>query len=250
MKLVFNRSLLQTIFYSNFFSFLSHSFYCSRSCCPQCFRDHWLPFPYSLFSKIALPLLSTYSQILLSAHLQFERPHDLHNHSSTMSFDKKTSEKDFNNFNQDFQDAHVPSPSPPPPPQVPQQEMPYRLPTVQPESVFLSYLPPRRIWIPTPLFVLVFMVFFFESSVLFVYTVVGLFNNLPPTRISMSASDSCNCVPLSEHANSVFNTPVVYVGFIHSEDRRRLTSTGYIEPASTSYSSLNDRADHYHRYCV
>lgn len=129
-----------------------------------------------------------------------------------MSFDKKTFEKEINKFNEEFQDEHIPAPSPPPPPSsLPQQEPAYYPPTIEPQSVFLSYMPPRRIWIPTPLFILFVLVFFFESSVLFVYTVVGLVNMLPPTRIAMSASNGCECMPIVDRTSPMSNAPAIFV---------------------------------------
>ncbi|GAB7346095.1 hypothetical protein MBLNU457_4852t1 [Dothideomycetes sp. NU457] len=128
-----------------------------------------------------------------------------------MSFDKKTLEKDLNRFNEEFQDEHMPAPAPPPlPPSLPQQEPAYYPPPVEPQSVFLSYKPPRRIWMPTPLFILFVLVFFFESSVLFVYTIVGLVNMLPPTRMPMSAPNGCDCMPFVDRTSPANNAPIFF----------------------------------------
>ncbi|KAK3114289.1 hypothetical protein LTR53_007539 [Teratosphaeriaceae sp. CCFEE 6253] len=64
-----------------------------------------------------------------------------------------------------------------------------------PTRNFESYPSPARksgIWLPTSLFVLFAVVLLFESTLLFAYTVIGLYHNLPAGLIS-TMPQGCNC---------------------------------------------------------
>ncbi|EMC91124.1 hypothetical protein BAUCODRAFT_39258, partial [Baudoinia panamericana UAMH 10762] len=64
-----------------------------------------------------------------------------------------------------------------------------------PARKFESYPPPKRrsgVWLPMPLFVLLCVILLFESTLLFAYTVIGLYNNLPTRFVAPNAA-GCNC---------------------------------------------------------
>ncbi|KAJ9623454.1 hypothetical protein H2203_005714 [Taxawa tesnikishii (nom. ined.)] len=87
---------------------------------------------------------------------------------------------------------HEDRPPPPPPIDIEIQQDPL------PVHVFPSYPPPTQqrsgMYVPTPLFILFILVFLFESSVLFVYTVIGLYNAVPSLPIgALQAPPTCNC---------------------------------------------------------
>ncbi|KAK0943563.1 hypothetical protein LTR48_005419 [Friedmanniomyces endolithicus] len=66
-----------------------------------------------------------------------------------------------------------------------------------PAREFESYPTPSRksgIWMPTPLFVLFAVILLFESTLLFAFTVIGLYNNLP-SRLIPSAAPAINIAP-------------------------------------------------------
>lgn len=79
---------------------------------------------------------------------------------------------------------------PPPPIDIEMQQGP------PPAQVFPSYPPPPRrrsgMYVPTCLFALFFIVFLFESGVLFIYTVVALWNTTGPAHVPPPPS-ACNC---------------------------------------------------------
>ncbi|GAB7352819.1 hypothetical protein MBLNU459_g3434t1 [Dothideomycetes sp. NU459] len=65
------------------------------------------------------------------------------------------------------------------------------------------YIPPPRrsgMYVPTPIFVLFILLFLFESSVLFVYTVVALYNTLPASFMPVQQPPHCDCPATNEHA--------------------------------------------------
>jgi len=84
--------------------------------------------------------------------------------------------------------GHQQFPSSPPPPPLPQ--------------FFPSYPVELRrsgVYIPIPLFILVVLVFFFESSILFVYTTVALYKTVPAAFIPFGVSGSgCNGAALAD----------------------------------------------------
>jgi hypothetical protein len=70
-----------------------------------------------------------------------------------------------------------------------------------PPQIIERYVEPSRksgVTIPTPLFVVLAFVLFFESTLLFAYTVIGLYNNVPSGLLSFGGSttavmEGCNC---------------------------------------------------------
>jgi len=119
---------------------------------------------------------------------------------AAMSF-KQTFEK---NLNKELEDEHPEPSSPPPPIDVEYQQ------NLPPPQVFASYPPPPRrsgVHIPTPFFFLLVLLFLFESGIIFVYTLVGLFNTLPAGIIPMPGQ-ACNCAPTTAPINVV---PNIYV---------------------------------------
>ncbi|KAI9696885.1 MAG: hypothetical protein M1820_007960 [Bogoriella megaspora] len=74
--------------------------------------------------------------------------------------------------------------------EVPQNEPP-------PPQVFPSYPPPTRRWgvfIPWWLLALIILLFLFESSIIFVYTIVGLWKETAPVVLSAAGlANGCNC---------------------------------------------------------
>ncbi|KAK8217340.1 hypothetical protein M8818_001593 [Zalaria obscura] len=85
---------------------------------------------------------------------------------------------------------------------------------------FVSYPPPPRrsgMWVPTYLLVLFVLVLLFESSILFVYTIVALYNTLPASLIPVNAVQvpACSC-PSSgfvEHLPGINSAPNIMVGY-------------------------------------
>ncbi|KAK5173374.1 uncharacterized protein LTR77_002055 [Saxophila tyrrhenica] len=70
-----------------------------------------------------------------------------------------------------------------------------------PPQIVERYVEPKRrsgVTLPTPLFVILAIVLFFESTLLFAYTIIGLYNNVPQGVLpfgpgSTATVDSCNC---------------------------------------------------------
>jgi hypothetical protein len=70
-----------------------------------------------------------------------------------------------------------------------------------PPQIVERYIQPKKksgVYIPTPLFVVLAIVLLFESTLLFAYTLIGLYNNLPNGVLPFGGSSSaitegCNC---------------------------------------------------------
>ena len=68
-------------------------------------------------------------------------------------------------------------------------------------QIIERHVEPRRkagVYIPTPLFVVLAFVLFFESTLLFAYTIIGLYNNLPNGMLPFGSSSAavvggCDC---------------------------------------------------------
>lgn len=75
-----------------------------------------------------------------------------------------------------------------PPPQPHQQQQSHPQPTPLPQPLYQNpYPPPRRgIHLPTPFFILLTAILFFESTLLFAYTLLGLYSNLPPPILALA----------------------------------------------------------------
>ncbi|KAK4540260.1 hypothetical protein LTR36_009665 [Oleoguttula mirabilis] len=64
----------------------------------------------------------------------------------------------------------------------------------QPPRQFESYPEPKRksgVFLPTPVFTIIAVILLFESTVLFAYTVIGLYNNLPVRLVPGAAVCAC-----------------------------------------------------------
>lgn len=82
--------------------------------------------------------------------------------------------------------------------QIPQDPLPIHSFPSYPAQSYISH--PRRsgMYVPMPLFILFILLFLFESSVLFVYTVVALYNTLPASLVPVP-SPHYNCQTGSDH---------------------------------------------------
>ncbi|KAK5113874.1 hypothetical protein LTR85_010407 [Meristemomyces frigidus] len=70
----------------------------------------------------------------------------------------------------------------------------FSAPVPQPPRQFESYPEPKRksgVFLPTPLFIILAVILLFESTVLFAYTVIGLYNNLPSRLVPGAAGCAC-----------------------------------------------------------
>lgn len=110
---------------------------------------------------------------------------------------------------------------------------------------FESYPVPKRksgVFLPTPLFVLFAVILLFESTILFAYTVIGLYANLP-SQLMHTNSVGCNCAPAAEAQHAVNIAPNFIIQQPAQEHIVTTTAPGVlpdmVTPSSTSISSAS-----------
>lgn len=101
---------------------------------------------------------------------------------------------------------------------------------------FDSYPQPKRgagVFLPLPLFILFVVVFLFMCTVLFAYTVIGLYNNLP-SRLLPSNPGGCDC-----RQPAINIAPNFLLGQGQAVVTETVTLGGEFLPSSTSSASTN-----------
>ncbi|TKX24067.1 hypothetical protein C1H76_3635 [Elsinoe australis] len=117
---------------------------------------------------------------------------------------KKTFER---NFNKDLETEHSD-----PPPRFQHHDVESYLPPLPPAPYATFNIPPlpRRsgIYVPTPIAVLLVLIFLFETSIIVVYTAVALYQTLPAAGFSIGPS---RCQGPSQPYGAINVTPNIYM---------------------------------------
>ncbi|KAK3715722.1 hypothetical protein LTR37_006947 [Vermiconidia calcicola] len=112
-------------------------------------------------------------------------------------------------------------------------------PTSHPPQVIERIIESRKkrsgVYLPTPLFVVLAFILFFESTLLFAYTIIGLYNNMPagilPFGSPYPVGPGCNCSPGTQGINISPNF------IMPGANGEVLTVTAYAPLPSTSAST-------------
>ncbi|KXT06288.1 hypothetical protein AC578_9133 [Pseudocercospora eumusae] len=122
----------------------------------------------------------------------------------------------------------TPAPTPQPPPR---------------EYVREYYPEPKRksgVFIPMPLFIIFAIILFFESTILFAYTVIGLYNNAPSRLFPWAGAGVASTTAVCEHHQppSIVNAPNFIVpGQGQAQGTEIITQFVTISPTQTSTST-------------
>lgn len=104
-----------------------------------------------------------------------------------------------------------------------------------PAPVIIERDPPQRekrrgIFIPMPIFILLAILFFFMGTLLFVYTIIGLYNNRPAALLNFGGPqpapiDGCNCADKGIH---------IAPNFVMGDQAKTVTTTVTLTPSAVA----------------
>lgn len=169
--------------------------------------------------------------------------------SSTYASDKDSGEEEAVDMDLHHKKDHPPRFSTLFTQQQPQPQPQPAVPAPLPQPVYLEPYPPPKtrksgIYIPTPLFVLLISILFFESTLLFAYTIIGLYGNMPQPLLAMtgmSNTQTNNLTPQACENRAVNISPNFYVGDDHTHhgtDTPTTTTTTATPSLSAARSAM------------